>query len=66
MADNIVTKEPLDNPFYVHPLHAKLRTVINILNILQQPSAQRVLNYINIMNISLTYFGTSVPSSRST
>jgi len=66
MADNIVTKEPLDNPFYVRPLHAKLGIVINILNILQQPSVQTVLNYLNIKNISPPYFRTSVPSSRST
>jgi hypothetical protein len=45
MADNIVPKEPLDNPFYVHPLHAKVRIVINVLNILHKPRARTELNY---------------------
>ena len=66
MADNIVTKEPLDNPFYMHLLHAKLRTVTNALNILLKPRARTELNYVNIKNISLIFFGTSVPPSRST
>jgi hypothetical protein len=66
MADSIVTEEPLDNPFYVHLLHAKLRIVINVLNILHKPRARTELNYVKIKNISPTFFRTSVPCSRST
>ena len=53
MADNTARKESLDNPFYVHPLHDKLRIVINVLNKLHKPRARTELNYINIKNISL-------------
>lgn len=53
MADNTARKESLDNPFYVHPLHDKLRIVINVHNILHKPRAHTELNYVNIKNISL-------------
>ena len=52
MADNTVSKEPLHNPFYVHPLHDKLRIVINVLNIFHKPRARMEFNYVNIKNIS--------------
>jgi hypothetical protein len=39
MADNVIIKELLNNPLYVHPLRSKLRLVINVLNILHKPRA---------------------------
>jgi len=65
MAENIVIKELLDNPFSVHPLHTKLRRVISVLNLLHQPTAPYHM-CISTKDISPTCFGTGVPSSGST
>jgi len=65
MAENIVIKELLDNPFSVHPLHTKLRRVISVLNLLHQPTAPYDM-CISTKDISPTCFGTGVPSSGST
>jgi len=60
MADTTVSKELLANPFYVHPLHDKLRIVINVLNIEHKPRARTELNYVNIKNIYLWHFSEQV------
>jgi len=65
MAENTVIKELLDNPFSVHPLHAKLRRVISVLNLLHQPTAPYHM-CISTKDIHPTCFGTGVPSSGST
>ena len=65
MVENTVIKELLDSPFSVHPLHAKLRIVINVLNLLHQPTAPYHM-HIGTRDISPTCFGTGIPSSGST
>jgi hypothetical protein len=65
MAENIVIKELLDSPFSVQPLHAKLKTIISVLNLLHQPTAPYHMR-ISTKDISPTCFDTGVPSSGST
>jgi hypothetical protein len=62
MAENIVINELLDNPFSVHPLHAKLRIVIYVLKSLHQPTAPYHM-CVSTKDVSPTCFSTSVPSS---
>jgi len=65
MAENIVIKKLLDNPFSVHPLHTKLRRVISVINLLHQPAAPCHM-CISTKDITPTCFSTGLPSSGST
>jgi hypothetical protein len=65
MAENIVIKKLLDNPFSVHPLHTKLRRVISVINLLHQPTAPCHM-CISTKDITPTCFSTGLPSSGST
>ena len=62
MVENTVIKELSDSPFSVYPLHAKLRKVISVLNLLHQPTAPYYM-HISTKDISPTCFGTGSGST---